>query len=165
MEGIPIKNYGCQIDFVRHAQSLANIGNSNIIDSPLSETGVEQAKKLKGHYDLIICSPLRRTKETLHYSKISYDDIIINYNIREMVQNKSSMLILEQRKKFKPETISNFWQRANIFTQELQKYCLKLSKIKDNPKILIISHGYFFNSWFRRGCHTTPTNAKIINLY
>ena len=81
-----------------------------------------------------------------------------------MVQNFTSSLILEQRNKFVPETENSFWKRANKFTEELQNYCQELSRNKENPKILIISHGFFFNAWYRRGCYPTPTNAKIMKL-
>lgn len=162
-QGIKINNYNCSIHFLRHAQSLANIGNETI-DSPLSSLGIQQSKQLTGYYDLVICSPLRRTKETLHYSNIVYDKLVINYNIREMVQNFTSSLILEQRNNFIPETETSFWKRANKFTEELQNYCRDLSKNKENSKILIISHGFFFNGWYRRGCYPTPPNGKIIKL-
>lgn len=64
-QGIKINNYNCSVYFLRHVQSQANIGN-NSVDSPLSDLGIQQSKQLTGYYDLIICSPLRRTKETLH---------------------------------------------------------------------------------------------------
>ena len=154
---INIDNHNCEIYFLRHAESLANLGNI-LIDSPLSENGIKQSKQVEGHFDVIFCSPLRRTLETLHYSRLTYDNLVIEHDIREMVQDISSCLLLEQREKFLPETLDSFWKRANRFTQTLEK------KSEESNKILIISHGFFFNAWYRRGCYTTPENGKIIRL-
>ena len=180
MNGISINNFGCKIYFIRHAQSLGNIGKKDMLDCALTKEGREQAKELSGHYDVVYCSPLRRTKETLHYSKITYDKIIIVVflrtrpllleallliiicdEIREMVQDKSSLQILEQRDSFVPEDISNFWKRASKFTKILENECKKLG---DSGKILIISHGFFFNGWYRHGCFPAPEHAKLIEL-
>lgn len=88
---------------------MANVGDNTIIDSPLSKVGVAQAKLITGEYNLVICSPLRRTLETLHYSNISYDELIINDNIRERVQNITSAMIMENQFNFSPETDKEFW--------------------------------------------------------
>jgi len=161
---LEIDNKNCQIYFVRHALSKANKGNKNYVDTPLSPEGIEQAQQLQGHFDLVFCSPLRRTKETLHYSQITYDSLIIEHNIREMVQDKTSSLLLED---FKEEHIDNFWRRAGQFTKDLQHYCAKLSNEMDNkvqPKILIVSHGFFFNGWYRNGSFDPPVYADLIRL-
>lgn len=174
---ITIQNHGCEIYFMRHAQSMANVGIEWMIDSPLSEEGIKQAKLAEGKFDLIFCSPCRRTMETLHYSKIAYDKLIIEPTCREMVQTPTSMLLLEQREIFHCEMIENFWIRSAEFQRKLEETCLQyrtsvkksdqshnvVSEVKP-IKILIISHGFFFNAWFRRGCYTTPENAKIIRI-
>ena len=160
---ITIKNHGCEIYFVRHGQSLANIGNCTV-DSPLSEVGLEQVQKNSGHFNLVLCSPLRRTKETLHHSNITYDSLIIEHKIREMIQDKTSALLLE---KYKPETLEHFWERANKFTQELEHHCVTLSTNctdDSNPKILIVGHGFFFNGWYRRGSYPAPTNGHLFRI-
>lgn len=46
MQGRHIENQGCEIYFVRHAQSTANTGVVRV-DSPLSAVGIEQAKSLE----------------------------------------------------------------------------------------------------------------------
>ena len=192
---LEIESHNCEIYFLRHALSKANQGNKNYVDVPLSSEGIEQAKKLYGHFDLVFCSPLRRTKETLHYSNITYDNLIIEHNIREMVQDKTSCLLLENYKG--EENINNFWRRTSQFTTDLQNYCAKLSTkntksnsdisaadistadvstadigtadigtadIASNPKILIVSHGFLFNGWYRMGVFNSPPNAKLIRL-
>ena len=193
---LEFESHDCEIYFLRHALSKANQSNKNYVDVPLSSEGIEQAKKLYGHFDLVFCSPLRRTKETLHYSNITYDNLIIEHNIREMVQDKTSCLLLENYKG--EENINNFWRRTSQFTTDLQNYCAKLSTknttpnsdngtadiasnpnsddgtaniasnpnsdIASNPQILIVSHGFLFNGWYRMGVFNAPPNAKLIRL-
>lgn len=157
-KGITINNGQCQIYFCRHGESMANVGSWSGLDTPLSEFGVEQSKKLKGHFNLVLCSPLRRTLETLHYSKITYDRLTINPNLREMGQDISSTMVMENRSNiddFVPETSDAFRRRVRIFHSELEKAC------QNHSKILIIGHGFFFNGWFRQGCYPAPPNAKI----
>ena len=53
---------------VRHAQSLRNLGKEH---DKLSETGIEQAKRLglflkDKHIDYVYCSQYERAKETLN---------------------------------------------------------------------------------------------------
>ena len=158
IKGRVIKSGDVDLYFLRHAQSMENTGQ-HLLDSPLSPKGVEQAKLATGHFDLVICSPMRRTKETLHYSSITYDELIINHNIREYIQGKPSMMPLET---LEHENINDFWKRAYKFTQELESYCKKYQHKK--AKILIISHGFFFNGWFRNGSFATPPNAKFIKM-
>jgi hypothetical protein len=123
---VKIQNNGNEIYFLRHAQSLANIGHHHCLDAPLSDEGIEQAKKVEGCFDLVLCSPLRRTKETLHYSKIKYGELIIADNAREYIQNLSSCLPLEQRTsngEFEEEDLKSFvflWNRE-LVTDSLKK--------------------------------------------
>ncbi len=59
-----------RVFLLRHAESEFNIGNEDIFDAPLTDNGKKQAENLSGHYDKVICSPLTRTKQTLHLSKV-----------------------------------------------------------------------------------------------
>lgn len=153
MKGIEIKNKK-KLYFSRHAESYGNIGKQ-MLDAPLTDNGIEQAKKLEGHFDCIVISTLRRTKETLHYSKITYDHLIINDNFRERNFNPSDRLILDKQE---AENDQEFYDRVNNFHQELEELCLKY----DN--ILLIGHAYYFNCWFLRSCCAPLKNAEIIEL-
>jgi len=145
---------------------MANIGCEWMIDSPLSEEGIRQAKQMEGHFDLVLCSPCRRTKETLHHSKVTFDKVVFDDNCREMVQTPTSQLLMEQRNNiFRCENISNFWARSSVFQRELEEKCRVYHALNIKAKILIISDGFFFNAWYRRGCYPTPENAKIFRLY
>lgn len=100
-------------------------------------------------------SPLRRTKETLHYSTITYDHLYINENFRERIFSECDCLLFEHRD---DETDSEFFSRVSKFHKELEDLCLK------HKKILLIGHSYFFNAWYRRGCYTGPSHANITRL-
>jgi len=153
MEGINIKNKK-KLHFIRHGESYGNIGK-DMIDSPLTDKGIEQAKLLNGHYDCVVVSPLRRAKETLHYSSITYDDVITNNNFRERIIGMTDRLLLEYEE---IETDKQFFDRVNKFHIELELLCEKY----DN--MLLIGHAYFFNAWFRRGCFPSPAHAQLIEL-
>ncbi|HSW76556.1 MAG TPA: phosphoglycerate mutase family protein [Candidatus Saccharimonadales bacterium] len=140
--------------FTRHAESYGNVGQDRI-DSPLTETGVEQAKKLIGHYDLIVCSPLRRAKETLHYSQLTYDKLIICDQFRERLMSNTDRMLLETQTS---ETDETFWNRVWHFHHQLEDWSLQYKSI------LLIGHGYFFNGWFRNGCFPNPQHAQVIEL-
>lgn len=140
--------------FARHAESFGNIGKS-CVDAPLTDTGIEQAKNLNGHFDCVIVSPLRRTKETLHYSNITYDFLQINENFRERIFATHDCLLLESMKE---ENDDEFNNRTRVFHKELEMLCEKYENI------LLIGHAYYFNSWFRQGCFPSPNHAVIIEL-
>lgn len=143
------------IHFTRHAQSKSNSNEYKGIDAPLSNLGITQAKQLYGHYDLILISPLRRCFETLLYSSITYNELIVDPNIREKCFEYSDLLPSER---FFIENNENFWKRVDIFHTTLEKH-------SETPKkILIISHAYFFNSWYMRAVTKAPNNAQIYNL-
>ncbi len=71
-----------QVTLLRHAESMANVANTmgkepiNMYDAPLSDEGKQQASRVTGHYDVVLCSPMRRTRETLQNSSITYDKLV-----------------------------------------------------------------------------------------
>ncbi len=171
---IKINTNKCDVYFVRHAQSESNISNNwKGIDAPLTSVGIEQSKALSGHYTTIFCSPLRRALETLHYSSITYDKLKVTPHIQEFRGGLNSITLTEYLESknlgnsptFVKETDKSFWARVFAFHRLLEDECAKLSKeCITHPSILIISHGYFFNGWYYRGCHPCPLNAKITCL-
>lgn len=153
MKGIQINNKK-KLYFTRHAESYGNVGKG-IIDSPLTENGIMQAKNLTGHYNCIICSPLRRAKETLHYSQITYNNLIINDAFSERIFGITDQMILDKKES---EQDDEFHARVNKFHQLLEELC------KHYDTILLIGHAYYFNFWYREGCFPSPPHAEIIEL-
>lgn len=97
----------CKVFFTRHAQSMANVSDYKYTDSPLSSKGIKQAQKLQGHFDLVVISPLRRCMETLLCSGITYDNVVINKNLREHIDCSGNVLPNEEFKQ--NETNESFW--------------------------------------------------------
>ena len=121
---------------MRHAESLNYLGFSRIIDCDLSPNGIQQASKLTGHYDLVICSTLKKARRTLELSKITYDKVKYNDNIRERVLSIGDCLSNEI---FVIEDEVNFRERIKEFMKEINSLRKK--------KILVISHLYFIQEW------------------
>jgi|SRR3989344_1933369 len=143
---------------VRHAQSLRNVGLEH---DQLSETGIEQAKRLglflkEKHIDYIYCSKKGRTKETLeHIQKYIKAPVTFTEQIQEQhtgtFENKSDkeffyhMMSLKLKGKeyaeYKPDG-----NGENLFEVEKRaEEFLNLIKEKHNYKehILIVSHSTF----------------------
>ena len=102
---------------MRHSESISNKTGINKKDSPLSEYGIKQCKKLKGKYDIIICSNTIRAKQTVKYSKIKYDKLIVSELCKEDY-------FYDDEKKMKKSS----------------KELIKLLKKNRGKKILVISH-------------------------
>ncbi len=63
---------------MRHGQSEANATeNHDIYDPGITELGRKQAAQIQGHFNLVIISTLRRTKETLENSQAKINIIKI----------------------------------------------------------------------------------------
>ena len=119
------------IYFIRHGQSTGNVDtNTFTLDAPLTELGKLQASVLELDVDLIICSPMRRALETLHYSKIQGKDFLINDDCREKICSPSDRMILESEY---VETNENFSLRMSHFAN----FLLNLQ----SNKIAVVCHG------------------------
>ena len=139
--------------FVRHGQTFWNKNGimHGQFDIPLNYTGIKQAKKISVelkhvHFDLCLCSPLKRAKSTafsiLVYhknTKIYYDDRLMELN-KGLLEGKhlNSEKLLKSEdykllKKFNIESKKQFYARVKEFINETEK------KYK-NKKILIIAH-------------------------
>jgi len=114
-------NTNREIYFIRHGQSVGNIDpNSDITDSPLTEFGRMQASMINLEVDLIICSPMRRALETLHYSQINSKELLISDICREKICGTSDSKLLEFPEL---ETDDNF----NLRISELANMLLNLN--------------------------------------
>lgn len=139
--------------FVRHGQTFWNKNGimHGQFDIPLNYTGVKQAKKVSNelkheHFDLCLCSPLKRAKSTAYSilahhknTQIVYDDRLkeLNKGLLEGKHLNSEKLLKNEDynllKKFKIESKKEFYARVKNFIEETEK------KYKDK-KILIVAH-------------------------
>lgn len=124
-----------KLTFLRHAESKYNLNLLDDVDVTITEIGKEQASQCIGHYDIVICSPLKRCQETLDNSKITYDKLIIEPLCREIISVHSDILVGEI---FEIESEENVTDRVNKFKTILHD----LGKIT-SVNILVISHADF----------------------
>lgn len=129
----------------RHAYSEHNAGTSNDRDNKLHADGIKQCNYLTGNYDLVICSTLRRTKQTLQYSNIEYKNLLLSEDIREVKDgNPDNYLIYEEIKK---ESNDEYIIRLKRFNSMV----VDMLKIYDS--ICVITHGCVLQKltgyWFK----------------
>ena len=122
------------ITLLRHAESTYNLYNLDEINCDLSDNGVKQAFKLKGHYDMVIVSPLKRAMNTLKLSKITYDKLENWNDVREKRDNLCDFIEGEH---IDFESEDDLLVRINNVKN-------KLNKLTGN--ILIVTHADFI--WY-----------------
>lgn len=119
--------------FVRHAQSEFNAFGSKERDCGITELGKEQAKLLKGSYDLVVISPLKRVYETLAYSNIQYKNLLVSHLCREHIDGEQCNLLHGET--IKLETKEDLQRRAEKFKEFLRTL--------EKGNVLVISHYCF----------------------
>jgi broad specificity phosphatase PhoE len=135
---------------LRHAESEFNVDpvNNDSIDCSLTRQGEQQATALELSnplYDLILCSPLRRCRQTVHYATLlqgsSRIKIEICFQLREQLKAKCDLLPDEGTEVLQEETDES----VRIRVQELNNYLRWLRSTKCPPykKILLVSHADF----------------------
>lgn len=135
--------------FIRHGESLSNVGHKHIYDSPLTDKGREQASYLTGEVDHIICSPLRRAKETLICSNLKYSTIEINNLCREKKCGIPSSLFFEEIED----------QNNESYIMRLQKLCQHITDcLKKYTTIAIVCHKCVITSL----TGVVPDNCTIV---
>ena len=122
------------LTLLRHGES---VGNASAIpnfmyDSPLSDVGKEQVKNISGHFDIVLCSPMLRAKQTLSCSKITYGTVETIMDAREKMRDKGDFL--EGEDFTRQETIEEFISRMKKLKFFLKQYC------KTNINVLLICH-------------------------
>jgi len=126
--------------FMRHAQSLANIGQ-NTLNSPLSPEGILQASKLVGNVDIVILSGLKRTRQTLEYSNIVYNNTMVVPLCNE-IKSGSISDVIENDTELE-ETYFSALSRKTNFKIFLKNLALTMLEKDKDVNILIISHSEF----------------------
>lgn len=142
-----------QYIFIRHGQTFWNKNGimHGQFDIPLNYTGIKQAKKIaielkQEHFDLCLCSPLKRAKSTafsilLYHknTKIYYDERLkeLSKGLLEGKHLNSEKLLKSEDaefiKKFNIESKKEFFIRVKSFIDDTEKNY-------NNKKILIVAH-------------------------
>ena len=124
-----------RIQFLRHAESIFNATGTSEKNCSLSEKGIEQARALYGNFDLIVCSELRRTHETLVFSQLKAGKIVYTLYCRE--QRKDRCDFLEEEDETELESDEDTQARCQRFSIWLK------SNFSAFQTILVVSHRDF----------------------
>lgn len=141
-----------KVAFLRHAQSIFNATLTSEKDCDLTDLGREQAAALDGEYDVVICSTMKRTCQTLQKSRIRAGRVIYTDLCREKRQDICDYLPHEDESI--KETEEELEQRIQRFL-----YFLK-SQVSPYQSVLVVSHGDFISTLGKKS-KPYPTNAEI----
>ena len=142
-----------KIYVIRHGETDVNLENkiNSLNDDDLNQTGIAQAKQVgkkleKVEYDIIIASPLTRTKHTARLLNVKNKDIIYDDRLierdagiftKQPLENIDSddWWNLNPKEDYKDaETVKNVLDRIYEFLDEFKK------QYKDET-ILLVTHG------------------------
>ena len=142
--------------YVRHGQTdwnLARKMQGGQTERNLNETGIKQAEETKNklkniNYDMVICSPMNRAKQTAEIIingkeiPIIFDERLRERKLGELEGNPITEACEKQIWDYKldfkingGESLSKFEQRILDFIQDIKK------RYDDNKTILIVAHG------------------------
>lgn len=108
-----------RIILLRHAESEWNATGSKEPNCPLSDYGRDYSKLLSFDVDLVVCSTLRRARETLDNSKITYKDVLFTDLCRELLnENPGDYYNGEE---IRPESSDDQHNRIVEFTSLLKE--------------------------------------------
>jgi broad specificity phosphatase PhoE len=140
-----------KVTFLRHAESIFNANLISEKDCSLTPKGVGQASALEGEFDVVICSIMKRTCETLEKSRIKYGKVIFTDLCREKRSDICDYLSYEEEVK---ETDEELQKRIERFI-----YFLK-SQVSAYQSVLVVSHGDFIHAVGGRK-KSYPQNAEM----
>ena len=143
-----------QLYVTRHGQTNGNI--EKILDGcrrdiPLNDTGIAQANKAKEllkdiKFDLIICSPLIRTKQTMeiiniHNAPVIYESKILERDCGEYTGKSFDSLNRELYWNYYDTTIYQEVENIKDFLKRIYNYIDYIKQEYPNKTILIVTHG------------------------
>jgi broad specificity phosphatase PhoE len=137
-----------KVTFLRHAISIYNEMKTSEKDCELSPAGKAQAADLSGTFDVIVCSFMTRTKQTLHLSKITYTELHYSEVCREF---QTSICDYKPEEEEIPESVESLAARASTFRDFLNQF--------EGRTILVVSHGDFI--YHLNGSTKYPENAEF----
>lgn len=141
-----------KVRFLRHAESEFNCNSSSRTpDCPLTELGRQQASNLRGHYSLVILSPLLRARQTLALASITYDRLEISPLVREHRVDPCDFLLDEE---VVVESDEELIRRGDLFLEKLHSLSQGLSSV------LVVSHCEFICSL----TGASPANAEVVDI-
>eukprot|EP01070_Trichotokara_eunicae_P002746 Trichotokara_eunicae@DN2886_c0_g1_i1.p1 len=119
------------VHLLRHAESTYNTGEEDVKDCGLTRRGTEQAKLLKGDFDIVVCSPMHRARATLRLSMITYRELVICNDAREHKTANCDFLLGE-------DVIFETEKEVAARGEKVKQLLLNLSA--DGSKVLLVAH-------------------------
>ena len=141
-----------EVTFLRHAQSIFNRDLTSEKNCSLSDLGRQQAAQIVGDYDVIICSILKRARETLQYSQLTAKKLYFTDLCREVRVDICDFLEGEDETNL--ETIQELTKRIREFKQYLRE------KVEPGQKILVICHRDFIHEFCNKQ-YPEPKNCEF----
>lgn len=132
-----------KVTFLRHCRSIFNELNTSEKDCDLSEFGKSQAAELKGEWDIIVCSVMKRTRQTLKLSQLKGDRVFYTDLCREVKRDICDFLEDENEKE--KETDQQLTERVENFKRWMRFMFYKKGENPwtREPRILVITHADF----------------------
>lgn len=162
-----------KVYIVRHGQTDSNLaGVYNLLEEDLNENGINQAKVLSEKikdldYEIIYCSPLKRTIHTAniinrHNKKIIFDERLVERKHGKLagmpwntVDREKHWNYYNQEKYADEESVPELFERVHEFLEEL--------KTKKHESVLVVAHSGVskaFYAYFKG----IPEDGKFLNL-
>lgn len=160
---------------VRHGQTMVNvrklINSRNIIG--INATGKKQAEVAakqieKEKIDLIICSPLKRTKQTCkiinkNKVKVIYDKRILERDAGSMQLKKIDKLDFNEWYNINKEKVYKNSEGFKTVLERVKKIIEEIKQKYSNSSILIVTHGDICKAIY--AYLNNITDAKEISLF
>ena len=139
---------------IRHGQTKCNVEHkyNGRYDEDINETGIEQAKEAsnkvgKLDIDLVICSPLKRTRHTMELVNVNNIPVIYDERLMEREEGELTLTVVDEE--FLAKEYYNYYSTKHIDGVEPLPELFKrvhslLDEIKDKYKdknILLVTHG------------------------
>lgn len=122
-------------------------------DTDLNQNGIEETKELAkklpiDKIDLVICSPLKRTRQTAELlvqgkKEIIYDDLLIERSFGDLEGTKFNYDDFIRYQDYKLNDESNNIESIKTCIRRAEKFLEKIKQNYPDKTILIVSHGVF----------------------
>ena len=124
------------ISFLRHCQSIFNATGLMAPDIGLSEAGKQHASTITGKFDVVICSPLQRARQTLELSQIEYTDVEYFEDAREIPDG--NIINHYSTESPVPFTQENINRRCKALKEKIHSY-------PSDTNVLVVGHHTLFH--------------------
>ena len=146
------------VTLMRHAVSKFNEGNTTDKDCDLSQTGVQQANKCIGEFDIVITSGMKRSRRTLSLSGIVVKKRHIECDLFREMMYGSICDYLECEDGSYMESEEDVQNRVRVAKEYLRILLVQ----NPNARILVITHACFIRRL--TGSHDMINNCQWLTL-